>query len=346
METIWKNKFILLLLFTGAVYFFLKYISPLVAPLLLAGFVVLLFVPTLDRMRRKIKIPRGLFMSIFLVLFLGLVGILFYLLISKCTVMIPKFINQSDEFQKEIYVLIHKGCDGLENHLGVSTKGMERFLLKNINAWTYQVKTYIVPKVFTESVAYVPCVFSAGACVVVTVISIFLLIKDYDKLRKVVDHQRDGNWILQVFHEVVHYIAVFLRAQLLLMFANFILCGVVLTLAGVKNSLGLALAAGLLDVLPFLGTGFVLLPASLYQLFEGTWRKALIIVILYVGCVLLREFLEPKLIGNRVGIYPVAILLSVYAGVKIFGPFGVIKGPLGLVIIYYSWKAYLEKEKL
>ena len=51
--------------------------------------------------------------------------------------------------------------------------------------------------------------------------------------------------------------------------------------------------------------------------------------------------LEPKLIGEKVGIYPIAILLAVYAGLKLFGGWGIIKGPLGLVVIcqiYNGWK--------
>ena len=56
----------------------------------------------------------------------------------------------------------------------------------------------------------------------------------------------------------------------------------------------------------------------------------------------IREILEPKLIGSRVGVSPVAILLSIYAGVQLFGIWGIIGGPLGFVIIYQSYMS-LEK---
>ena len=53
----------------------------------------------------------------------------------------------------------------------------------------------------------------------------------------------------------------------------------------------------------------------------------------YICCVGAREFLEPKLMGKRTGVYPVFMLLSVYAGVKLFGLSGILKGPLSLVVL-------------
>ena len=56
---------------------------------------------------------------------------------------------------------------------------------------------------------------------------------------------------------------------------------------------------------------------------------------------LTRELLEPKLIGKRIGIAPVFMLLAVYAGVKLFGVGGIVKGPLALIVIYEIWKTEL-----
>ena len=56
-------------------------------------------------------------------------------------------------------------------------------------------------------------------------------------------------------------------------------------------------------------------------------------LVLYGGCILTREMLEPKLIGKSVGVAPVYMLLAIYAGVKLFGVGGIIKGPLSLIVI-------------
>ena len=63
---------------------------------------------------------------------------------------------------------------------------------------------------------------------------------------------------------------------------------------------------------------------------------------MYVACIFIRELLEPKLIGKKIGVSPVLILLSIYAGIKLFGIWGIIGGPLGFIMIY---QAYLSLER-
>ena len=95
--------------------------------------------------------------------------------------------------------------------------------------------------------------------------------------------------------------------------------------------------AGILDALPFIGTGVVLLPLGIWQLLEGSFGRALICGALYVVCIFLREILEPRLIGRKIGVSPIAVLVSLYAGIRLFGVWGIIKGPLGFVLIYETY---------
>ena len=75
----------ILLLLTGAVYFFLKYISPLIAPVLVAALMVFACIPFFDRIRKKIRFPRMLLMSFFLFTIILFLGILLWFLVTKCT---------------------------------------------------------------------------------------------------------------------------------------------------------------------------------------------------------------------------------------------------------------------
>lgn len=97
-------------------------------------------------------------------------------------------------------------------------------------------------------------------------------------------------------------------------------------------------------MLPFIGTGIMLIPLAVFQLLYGNYGSAVLIVCLYGICVLLREFLEPRLIGSKVGILPVGILFAVFAGIRLFGIFGIIKGPVGLVVICEAYKYLLIRK--
>ena len=80
------------------------------------------------------------------------------------------------------------------------------------------------------------------------------------------------------------------------------------------------------------------MPLAFWQVINGYYAKAVICVLLYVVCAITREFLEPKLIGEKVGVLPIGILFSVYVGVKLFGIFGIIKGPLALMTIFEVYR--------
>ena len=88
-----------------------------------------------------------------------------------------------------------------------------------------------------------------------------------------------------------------------------------------------------MDVLPFIGTGIVLVPIGVIQLLGGNYLQAMLVFIAYVLCIVIREVLEPRLMGNGLQVSPVAILVSVYAGVLFYGIGGVLLGPVTLLIL-------------
>ena len=92
-------------------------------------------------------------------------------------------------------------------------------------------------------------------------------------------------------------------------------------------SLLLGLAVGLLDALPFIGTGTVLIPWAIILLLQGSYFGALGHFLLFVVTDLARELLEPRLIGESLGIHPILMLLSVYLGFFFYGIFGFLLVP-------------------
>ena len=99
---------------------------------------------------------------------------------------------------------------------------------------------------------------------------------------------------------------------------------------------------GFLDALPFIGTGTVLLPWAVVELIRGKIWRAVAYVILFLICNSTRDFLEPRLLGEKLGVYPIVIAVVVYAGICIFGAFGVLLGPLMLLIIREISREWME----
>ena len=106
-----------------------------------------------------------------------------------------------------------------------------------------------------------------------------------------------------------------------------------------SNPVLAGIGVGFLDALPVFRTRTVILPLGLLLLFiQKNYSAALILAVTYGICVLTRELLEPKLIGGRLGILPIVILASVYAGVKLYGFGGILLGPLSVLLIQELWR--------
>jgi len=346
-EKILKSKMMILLLITGAVYLFLRYISPLVTPLLAAIILVEVSIPVFDKIRKKICLPRTLMMALFLFLVILFLGVLIWFLITKVATHIPDLLNNLQGVDSGITVFIRNCCDGIENQFGIDADRLETVIIERVNIFIENFQASVMPGLFSESISYVKYIVSIGAFLVVTAIAVILLVKDYDRIMSGLRKNEESRWFLEILWQVIHYIGTFLKAQAIIMFSISVLCTVVLSIAGIEGGAAFGIFAGIMDMLPFIGTGIVLIPLAIWQFLNGWYVQAVVCLLLYVGCAILREMMEPKLIGDKVGIYPIAILLAVYAGLKLFGVWGILKGPLGLVVIwqiYNGWKERISGE--
>ncbi|MCD8039552.1 MAG: AI-2E family transporter [Lachnospiraceae bacterium] len=105
-----------------------------------------------------------------------------------------------------------------------------------------------------------------------------------------------------------------------------------LYIGGVSEGYFYGILAGVMDFLPFIGTGIVLIPIGVVSLLRGKIFGGIVIFVTYFLCVLIRELLEPRLLGSGLRFSPVAVLISVYAGVLFYGVGGVVLGPVTLLI--------------
>ena len=88
------------------------------------------------------------------------------------------------------------------------------------------------------------------------------------------------------------------------------------------------------------------MPMAVLQLLMGNEWSAIVLTVTFIISALSREILEPKLIGAKMGVIPIAILLSVYVGAKVFGPAGVIWGPLYMLMLYEIYKKIYRKTEI
>jgi sporulation integral membrane protein YtvI len=134
----------------------------------------------------------------------------------------------------------------------------------------------------------------------------------------------------------------YVKSYAILLAVTFIELSVGFLLIGIDNAIAVAAIIALIDLMPILGTGLIVIPWLLIELIKGNYALGIELAVLYVVMVIVRNILEPKIVGRQIGVHPLAMLISMYVGLRIFGFIGIFILPLILVVI----KGFYEnKEK-
>lgn len=328
-----ENKWIILLLVTGAVYFCLKYLTGVVGPVILAVLFVTICGPFLKTLKKKCKINRQIGAVLILLLALSVFGILVWIVGSWALSSITRFIERADVWESGISKVVGATSAFLAKTLHINGSHLEDLLIGYIGDGIDYLQTEFVPGLFADSLVFFKKTIAFAGFLITFLIASVLLAKDYDDFMNMLLAKEEYHIVLEVTCSVVKYIATFLKAQLLIMLSVGGFCALVLSIAGVQYGLLCGMLAGILDALPFIGTGTVIMPLAVIQFAKGYYVKGIVCIVLYGLCILLRQILEPKLIGNKMGIRPVMVLIAIYSGIQLFGISGIIKGPLGFVLI-------------
>ncbi|MDE6883634.1 MAG: AI-2E family transporter [Lachnospiraceae bacterium] len=337
-NTFWDNKLIRMSVVCVGVWFFFRFLFTLVAPFILAFLLITLCYPLLERIQRRIPVKKKfLALGIILPLFLLVVAALWIvaLLGGRQLEGLPAFCTQVGQ---QLEFFFHRCCGGLDGKFGWDGQQIETYLIEQMTVVMENVQIQVVPQILSSSYSCFKGIFAAVGFLAITCIAVFLMEKEYAGLVDQLKRSTELSLVWSVVEGVLSYIITFIKAQGVILLIISILCATALGIAGIPGGILLGLLAGFLDMLPFIGTGIVLVPLSAWQLLNGEYVRMAVCLILYGVCIVTRELLEPKLIGKRIGIAPVFMLLAVYAGVKLFGVGGIVKGPLALIVIYEIWK--------
>ena len=133
--------------------------------------------------------------------------------------------------------------------------------------------------------------------------------------------------------DVLRSIAMWLRAQFIMMLITFCELVIALSLMRVKFSIMLAMGVSIIDAMPILGTGTVLLPWALFEMVTGDFDMAIGLALTYGVVTLVRNIIQAKLVGNQLGLHPVVTLAAIYVGFSAMGFLGMILFPIAVITL-------------
>ncbi len=336
------KKILLIVGVTGAVYLILKYLLPLVIPFLLAYGIALLLRPSAGwlakRCRIKVRgkyygIPIGLIGVLELLVLMGIVGCGLYFggrkLYAEAGMLmeqIPVWIEELDRWltgfchQMEVVLCLKRGCLVL----------LAREMLLGLVS---SVKNTAMPYLMVNSMTIFRGVIQFTVLWVILIIGVMLSLQEMDAWRE--------RWSGSIFHKEFEMIRqrlgvvanAFLKTQGTIMLLTMTICTIGFWLMGNPYYILGGIGIGLLDALPIFGTGTVLIPWGLITIFRGEIGRGAMLFGIYLICYFLREIMEAKMMGNKVGLSPLETLISMYVGLQLFGLLGFLLGPIGLLLI-------------
>lgn len=185
----------------------------------------------------------------------------------------------------------------------------------------------------TKIIASVPSILIA---ILIAVISSFFFTLDYQTIVRntmglIPKKQRD--LILDIKNGLVSTLGKYLRAYAVLMSLTFVELSIGFLILGVSNPIGLAAIIAAVDILPVLGTGGVVIPWMIVEALTGDLSLAFGLLVLYLIITVIRNILEPKVVGDQIGLHPLVTLMSIFVGVKLFGFWGLLGLPIAITIV-------------
>lgn len=342
----------------------LQHILPLVMPFVVA-FVVAAIVQPLTRFCNKhLKLPKKLCSAVFILLFYGTIGVgIVYLCIWLVSELVG-FVNTVPTYLNELASIIEASSQEdiadffsvlpswlstpLEQFVVSLSEDVPGKLTEYAELITNQIQLSSLWSVGTNTIGKIIDMFldipGIIVVVVVTIIATFFIGLDYDGLTDMIMKafpKRSRPTVEKVKRYTGDTVLGLLKTYILLMTLTF--AELALGFAGI-NLIGeyigvkieyvilLAVLIAFVDILPVLGVGAVLIPWALVDFIIGEWQLGVMLLVLYVIIIIIRNYLEPKIIGTKYGMHPLITLAAIYIGGKLFGVVGIFALPLTLII--------------
>ena len=192
----------------------------------------------------------------------------------------------------------------MERQFGVDGVQIEKFVLEQVNIFIENLEVKVLPAIMGKSMDYAKNIISFVSFFVVMLIAVLLIMKDYDRVMAKLRDEEELQGVREVGKKVILYVRTFIKAQIIILCIISTVCAAALALMGMQGGIFYGILTGIMDMLPFIGTGIMLVPLALFRLINGSYLQAVLCLCLYAVCALIREFLEPKLIGERIGVWP------------------------------------------
>lgn len=343
-KTVKHKQFIINVLYLAIVlllaFLFLEYVIGWIMPFLLGFLIALAFRPLIRLLAEKTKINKRVAAFLIILLGYGLVSFLVWLLGNYLFQNIKEFcLNLPNFYTQEIAPFLGTANQGLLDFserfspdIAAQVGDTLSSMLEGLQSSLIDLSTGVLSSLAGASTKLPLMLIS----LVFTILSSLFIGMDYDNVMNFIKRQipeKSKAMLIDIRSYLGKTLASYLRAYLILMAITFIELSVGFLALRVHNPFGIAAMIAIADALPVLGTGTVVLPWAVISLLQQRFYLALGLVLLYLIITAVRQFIEPKVVGDQLGLPPLVAIICIYLGFIWFGIKGAILFPITMNII-------------
>ena len=339
-----KYSFIVNVIFyiiiSAIAFLLIKYALPILAPFVFGLLIAYVLRKPTKYLSQRFKLDYKPVALLMVLLFYATIGFLVFLLGIKAVSSIQSIIAFITAFYETgMTPILLRAFDSIENTL----VQIDPSTVKLVTSFSDQIMQSLGNMISGLSSWAVSTVSSLATSIPVLFIKLVLMVissafiaVDFDLLFDFCRRQlspKASALFEQIRDYVIGTLFVCIRSYFIIMSVTFTELSIGLTLIGLDYSILIALCIAVFDILPVLGTGGIMLPWVVITLLSGDFTRALALFLLYLIITVVRNIIEPKIVGGQLGLHPIVTLVSMFLGVNIFGVIGLFGFPIMLSLL-------------
>lgn len=323
-------------LILGLVYIVIKHILPLLMPFIVGIIVAIIFKRPIDFISNKTHVKRSFVSIIILILFYGLLILLISMIGLKVFIFLKGLVLGLPKLYKDsIQPAFQSSTDNLIQRFPAITPYVNDFI-KNLNdsisTFLSNASTTILGMV-TGFAGQLPILLIR---MIFTIVASFFFTIDYYRISKFIIRQFTGSrreMLLKLKHNGIGTLGKFIRAYSVIIFITFVELSIGLLIMRIPNAILFAVLIAIVDILPILGTGSIIIPWSIISFVMGNTKIGIGMLILYIVITCVRQVIEPKIVGQQIGLHPLITLILMFVGAQLMGVLGLLLLPIMATLI-------------
>lgn len=341
---------LLIIIFTFVILYFGVKLAAFYMPFLIAFIISLMLEPLIRFLMRKLKLKRKQSSIVVIIFIMGIIIGLITWTVSSLISEGSSLLNNINEYVE----ITTKKIQDMIAQINIKNLNIPDAVLSAIENSSKDLLNMLASElqnIIKSLLNFITSIPTIGIYLSVTFLALYFMCTDKVYMIDQLEHHLPEVWVKKLYRhlkDLVKVLGGYLKAEATLIIISFVISLIGLYIfhfvgLNVKYPLLYAVAIGFVDALPIFGSGTVMVPWAIIEGFNGDIKLGIAVLGLWIVMSIIRQLIEPRIVGNHIGIHPIFTLIAMYTGFKLIGVIGLFIGPIALIILKNIFSAILNK---